>query len=566
MKRLLNSMIFAASSMILLCCESPYVPESESGDIRITADLGEVTRAVSEYGIYKSFEVGDKISLFVWTGIPSSGALTSDQTVVNNVLNSFKGASEWTPEIPMKWAESADGTPVEHAFAAVYPPVDLKMPGILQGSYQAVDGMVEDVLVARVDSQLPTDEQVRLRFDHVMAALEVKLTFRSEYQGVDPASVYVTVEAATDADVDYLEAVSRASGPASEYRLSASADGLTHSAVLPEQTLPMNIVVHFAGETRILKPGVDLILESGRRSTINLAVGKDLIELVGISAGPWIDGGSESVETDEMTDTPIEFNVAVAEAEVRSGYEEGPLKTGMMGFYMQTAGADDADTRYRGVNRKLEFLNEKWELDGSPLLWKNKDAEVSWYAYYPYNENDVVDGIITVTIPTDQAKDGVLDLLYAKGVTTGMDSKEDGIKVELKHVMSKFIVNLTAGTELGEVEFESVVITDLDTQNKFNLSNDNSGYNTGYFIFAGDKPADINMMRHEGGKTFEAIVFPGTPSYIGLEINLKDGRIFYYKQGTPKFEMGMIHTLNLKVGNDKAETTSADIITKAWTE
>ncbi len=299
---------------------------------------------------------------------------------------------------------------------------------------------------------------------------------------------------------------------------------------------------------------------------------KILLGFMGLAllAGCSDDGLPTGPEADDMADTPIMFNVGVAEAEVRSGYEAGPLKEGAIGFYMQTAGTENLDAatanKYNGVNRKIEYQNGGWDVEGYPLLWKNKEAEVSWYAYYPYNEIDVVDGIITVTIPTDQVKDGVLDLLYAKGVTTGKDSKEDGIKVELEHVMSKFIVNLTAGTELGEVEFESVVITDLDTQNKFNLSNDNSGYNTGYFIFAGDKPADINMMRHEGGKTFEAIVFPGTPSYIGLEINLKDGRIFYYKQGTPKFGMGMIHTLNLKVGNDKAETTSADIITKAWTE
>ncbi len=296
-------MVLAAGLLLLSCSEKPVgppVPEEPDpvlNEIKITADFGAPSKASSENGLYKSFETGDAISVFVWTGEHASGSLALEQTVVNNVLNRFEGASKWKADGPMSWS---DGEPEAHDFMAVYPAVELKMPGTLQGSYSAVDGRVEDVLVARVTDQIPTSEPVRLTFDHAMSCLEVNLTVRSEYAGIDPSSIYVTAEVATDAVVDYVDVSSYATGTETDYRLSASSDGLLHRAVLPAQTLPMNIVVHLGEASLTLKrDGLDLVLESGNRTTINLKVGKDKVELAsgGISIGDW--------------DTPEEWNGSV---------------------------------------------------------------------------------------------------------------------------------------------------------------------------------------------------------------------------------------------------------------
>ncbi len=175
------------------------------------------------------------------------------------------------------------------------------MPGTLEGIYAAENGVVKDVLVASVDGQIPTAEAVKLTFDHVMACLEVNLTFRSEFEGVDPASIQVSTDAAADAVVDYIEATSTASGTVSSHSLSASTDGLKHTLVLPAQTLPMKIVLNIGSETRTLNPGADLVLESGKRTTVNLTVGRDVIKLSGVSVDDWNDGDSISGEAGEET-------------------------------------------------------------------------------------------------------------------------------------------------------------------------------------------------------------------------------------------------------------------------
>ncbi len=249
-------------------------------------------------------------------------------------------------------------------------------------------------------------------------------------------------------------------------------------------------------------------------------------------------------EADVIADTPVEFNPEVEDAEVRSGYPAGKLTEGMLGFYMKTAGANSSDTRYCGDNRKVGYENGKWVLDGSPLLWRSATDEVKWQAYYPYAEENIIDGILTVTIPTDQNKDGVYDLLYAEGTTNGNDSR-DGINIELEHVMSKFIVNMTVGTELGEVEFESVMISDIFTQCEFEI------YNKRWWDGLG-VPGNVNMIKNADA-SFEALLIPYVTSQLNVDITLKDGRKFFYKRGTTEFRKGMVHTLDIKIGGDKVK-------------
>ncbi len=263
---------------------------------------------------------------------------------------------------------------------------------------------------------------------------------------------------------------------------------------------------------------------------------------------------------DTMTDTPVAFNIGVADATTRAGYPAGELTGGTLGFCMQTAGTDAMEQstkdKYNGTNRKVEYVSGKWQIDGYPLLWRNATAEVSWQAYYPYSESNVADGILTVTIPADQQNDGVYDLLYGKGTTDCMTSLS-GIDVGLKHTMSKFIVNITVGTELDGAEIESVVLTDMHTRTYLNLIKG---------LYEGDleMPANINMIRNEDGKTFEAIILAHTPYDIGLEITLDGGKKFFYKQGMPTFEEGMIHTLNLRMGKDKVELAEGGITVGEW--
>ncbi len=264
-------------------------------------------------------------------------------------------------------------------------------------------------------------------------------------------------------------------------------------------------------------------------------------------------------EVDVMTDTPISFQVGVTEATSRAGYPAGILTEGAMSFYMQTAGSEHLNSntalKYNGANRKVEYKDGEWEVEGYPLLWMNEEAEVTWCAYYPYfEESQVVDDIVTLAIPADQAKDGVYDLLYEEGTIQGKNAK-NGIDVKLKHRFTKLIVNLEAGTELGDVEYESVDIIGLNTQYDYNLKK---------CMWEGNLTAmeNINMIKQSNGTTFEAIILPYNTAKMGLDITLTNGRKFYYRRGQTYFSEGQVYTLNIKVGRDTVET--AKMATAKW--
>ncbi len=261
----------------------------------------------------------------------------------------------------------------------------------------------------------------------------------------------------------------------------------------------------------------------------------------------------ESVPTvDQMADTPIAFQVGVADVSNRAGYAAGPLTEGAISFYMQTAGSNSEDARYNGLNRKMEYKEGKWGIEGKPLLWMNEEAEVTWCAYYPYfDESQVVNDIVTLAIPTNQAKDGVYDLLYEEGTIQGKNAK-DGIDIKLKHRFTKLIVNLETGTELGDVEYESVAIIGLNTQYDYNLKK---------CMWEGNLTAmeDIYMIKHSNGTTFEAIILPSNTANMGLDVTLTNGRKFYYRRGQTFFSEGQVYTLNVKVGKDKVETSTLSV-------
>ncbi len=256
---------------------------------------------------------------------------------------------------------------------------------------------------------------------------------------------------------------------------------------------------------------------------------------------------------DSATGKPVAFAMAVADI----GTSANALTSGTLGFAMRTAGTETLSpqeySRYNDVNKRLEYINCQWCFVDNPLVWRNDTDEVTWAAYYPYSESNMnEDGTLTVTIPADQARDGVYDLLYGSGTTTGAAAAK-GIAIHLKHTMTKLLVNVTIGSALGDAEVDSVILTDIATQYQFNVSNLESNIRIGYFMGKLDLYVPINMIRHDDGKTFEAILLPYNPSILGVDIILKDGRKFFYKQANVDFDEGMIHTLDIRVGDDKVQ-------------
>ncbi len=260
---------------------------------------------------------------------------------------------------------------------------------------------------------------------------------------------------------------------------------------------------------------------------------------------------------DSMTDTPVTLTVGVTDLATRAGHDEGELKTGSMGFYMTTADTP-SDKRYNAENREVKYEGDRWNVQGDMLLWRNETSTVNYIAYHPYDLN-VIDGTTTITIPTVQENSNVVDLLYVNGKTTGGDSKS-GIKLTLMHQMSKLIVTLRAGTELGETaNFKDVAIKGIKNKRDFDLQN-----GKWKDFEATVLTSDITMVNNNNN--YEAIVIPQTSDEFVVEITTADDRMFRYSQKNVVLESGMVYTLNLIVGKDKVEIRDNGISASKWND
>ncbi len=257
---------------------------------------------------------------------------------------------------------------------------------------------------------------------------------------------------------------------------------------------------------------------------------------------------------DSMTDTPVTLTVGVTDLSTRAGHDEGELKTGSMGFYMTTADTP-SDNRYNAENREVKYENDRWNVQGDMLLWRNETSTVNYIAYHPYDLN-ASNKIVTVIAPTNQDHANVVDFLYVNGATTGGDSR-NGINLTMNHKMSKLLVTLRAGTELGTMpDFKEVIIKGMKNQCEFDLA-------AGAWKNPVAATADIIMVQ-ENNNNHEAIVIPQTLDEFVVEITTADDRKFRYSQKNVALESGMVYTLNLIVGKDIVELAEDGITVGGW--
>ncbi len=257
---------------------------------------------------------------------------------------------------------------------------------------------------------------------------------------------------------------------------------------------------------------------------------------------------------DSMADTPITLTVGVAELETRAGHDVGELQTGSLGFYLTTADAP-SDNRYNAENREVKYENNRWNIQGDKLLWRNETSTVNYIAYHPYDLN-VAKETVAVTVPTTQENSNVVDFLYVNGTTTGDDSR-NGINLIMNHQMSKLLVTLRAGTELGTMpNIKSVTVRGMRNQCEFDLA-------AGVWKNPAAATADVIMVK-VNDNNHEAIVIPQTLDEFVVEVATADDSKFRYTQNDVVLESGIVYTLSLIVGKDKVEIAGDGISADDW--
>lgn len=302
--RKLSIFALALSILAVSCNKGTAVPEA-SGEIRVDASIGTITK-VSYDGNKSAFEKDDDISVYAWMGDAST---VPTKKVVDGVVNTFDG-EVWTPAIQMLWKTVVD----PHYFIGIYPAREVSDFKADPYEQMPKDYELSDLLIAtNVSGVKASDGKVSLAFDHVMSKLQVNLNFRSQWNDDwDPlpeiGKVSVYVKAVTVGTVDYLAKVITPSKEVdvkaiSLFAMEDAAQGYTYSfenLVIPQEGIyeitvmvgeKILVYTHTANEKGIS-------LEKGKVTTIGLKLGREQLDLEGISVDDWTEGTMPATDGD----------------------------------------------------------------------------------------------------------------------------------------------------------------------------------------------------------------------------------------------------------------------------
>ena len=285
-----------ASAFLALtaCSNEPGMGVDYQGDITIQATIGQMTKVAYPSSNSTKFVADDTILVYGWIG---SDKEIPAKRVVDSVPNVYDGTA-WTPLKPMLWKNATDA----HYFIGIYPePKSVTSLTEAEFTLDPSNYKASDLLIAtNLDGVKATDGPVNLTFEHVMAKLNVNLKFRNEFGGTPDVSS-VTAGAYSSAKVNYLTKEVTTAGTAGEViipKATEPAQGFEMS--FTGLQIPQNdvnrISITIGNRVFVYTSAQEIPLECGKYTTLNLIVGKDQIELDGISVKDWAAGTTIGLE------------------------------------------------------------------------------------------------------------------------------------------------------------------------------------------------------------------------------------------------------------------------------
>lgn len=286
------------------------------GVIRLEAGInGMNTRAVG----YATNELGE-LGLFVENSDNATYTYSNvrmEKDASGDTWTSYKsdGSTPWT----MLW-QSESATVNVTAYAPYT--ADATQGGTITGTVEADQttgtyGQQSDVLYAAASVTPKTPEtsndiyydtdarKLNVRMGHALSKLTVNIRYGTEmtHNGATPSLTSVTLgETLTGYSLDLADGSVEASGSKSGITMmlsDATAAGYNKSAeaILVPQTAAFTITVTVDGRTFVYT-NADFLFSSGNAYTLNLLVGKDIVNIDDITASPWTitDGGSLETE------------------------------------------------------------------------------------------------------------------------------------------------------------------------------------------------------------------------------------------------------------------------------
>ena len=145
--------------------------------ITVSTSIGNMTRVATDANGGQTFEEGDEISVYAWTGAPTVAPETSER-VVNNAINKLTNGS-WVSNPQMLWKNNRD----KHYFIGVYPISAISDLSAGEYTFDETKQVESDLLVAvnkdGLSYNVDEPQTVPLTFTHVMAKLVVNLTYKT---------------------------------------------------------------------------------------------------------------------------------------------------------------------------------------------------------------------------------------------------------------------------------------------------------------------------------------------------------------------------------------------------
>ena len=319
----------AVAGILLAGCtkEENVAFRSGSLDMTVKASIGSLTKA-SYNGVKTTFLQGDSLSLYAWLG---SSEEVSKPLVVDGVVNKLGEDGAWTPETQMLWKNVHD----DHYFIAVSPAhkvVDfLADPFVLvPDKYDASDLLIANELDGLKATPDFTPAPVSLNFSHALAKLNVNLKFRSQWAET-PEVTSVATTAKNSYTVNYLTKEVTATGDDTQVALSplenaASGYALSYSGLQVPQEDVSVITIVIDGKAFVYNSEEPITLESGKITTIGLIVGREKLELAGVTVTDWVEGTTYTEEGEALiSDNFISGPVALHDLKIGDIVVEGAV-------------------------------------------------------------------------------------------------------------------------------------------------------------------------------------------------------------------------------------------------
>ena len=286
--------LFALMAMVLTlgsCSDNENGIGGETSKyITVSTSIGNMTRVATDAKGGQTFEEGDEISVYAWTGDATVAPETRER-VVNNAINKLTNGS-WVSTPQMLWKNNSD----KHYFIGVYPTAAISDFTASEYKLDVTKQEDSDLLVAVNISGISynADEQqtVPLAFTHVMSKVIVNLQYRNQFGGTPTVESLVVKNAASDASVNLLTKTVTVATDAARTDISIpviKANEKYESIMIPQSGIT-KIAVNINGKQYVYTHPTDIKLEGGKYTVVNLIVGRDEITLGNVSIADWGEG------------------------------------------------------------------------------------------------------------------------------------------------------------------------------------------------------------------------------------------------------------------------------------